>query len=399
MKLKKNGISVLMCVFGVVCGVGIPGGGIERISAADDSGYDWTRPETINIDDPAIVDHFDVNPSKILAEGWKAYQEKRYEVATRYYLAYVHQVRNDALNLYNLACCYGLLGRAETAAAWVTKAVEAGWKDLEHLRNDPDFQAVRDTEVFKTTVAALQAKLDREAFDPGRMMMLPSRGMIPVYIKLPADFDPDKTYPLVVGLHGYGDTAERFSLIWEERKLTGEFIYAAMEAPFAFQTGKDIGYSWFLRMDPVEHHDLMMTASDMTVSNVLAGIDRLKKEYRIDKVFLTGFSQGACLTFITGLKNPGLFAGIAPMGGWLDTDVVAENDLKAAKALPVLIVHGTQDSIVPYESGTKAEQVLKEHGFNVRMVSFDGGHTVSTDGLKALNQMMFPATHEGEENR
>lgn len=371
--MKTIWIGVLFMMF---CGA---------VSAA---GYDWTKPETIDINDSGLVENFDVHPEKYMAEGWKAYQEKQYEKATRYYLAYVHQVRNDSLNLYNLACCYGLLGKADQSAAWLTRAIEAGWTDIEHINKDPDFQSVRDSGAFKTVVAGLQAKLDKEKFDPGRMVMLPSRCMLPMYVKLPAGFDPEKTYPLVVGLHGFGDQAKRFSMIWEDREIGGDFIYAAMEAPYGFVNGKEIGYSWYLRMDPAEHHDLMYKAGEMTVGNVLAGIEHLKKEYKIDRVFLTGFSQGAGLTFITGLKNPGLFAGIAPMGGWLDTDVITEEDLKAAKSLPVLIIHGTSDTMVEYESATKAEQLLKDHGFSVRLLPFDGGHTVPVEGLKALKDMI-----------
>ncbi len=353
---------------------------------------DWSKPETIDIDNPGLVKNFDVNPEKLVIEGWKAYQDKQYEKATQYYLAYLQNVKNDAGNLYNLACCYGLLGKADLAAAWVEKAVEAGWTDMEHLKNDSDFLLVRESESFKTTMSNLEKKLSETKGDPGKMIMVASRSMIPVYVKLPAAFDPEKSYSLVVGLHGYGDNAEKYATLWDSNKLEIDFIYAAMEAPYPFSVGKEIGYSWFLRMDPAEHTELMDIAGGMTVSNVLNCIELLKKEYKTGKIFLTGFSQGAGLTFVTGLKNPGLFAGIAPFGGWLDTEIIKEDDLKAAKNLPVLIVHGTKDTMVEYESATKAEQILKDHGFAVRMVSFDGGHTVPVEGLMALKEMIIGKT-------
>lgn len=373
---------LIISLFIVFCGV---------VSAAD---TDWSKPETIDIDNPDLVKNFDVNPERLMVEGWKAYQDKQYEKATQYYLAYLQHVKNDAGNIYNLACCYGLLGKAEPAAAWLEKSVEAGWKDMTHLKNDPDFASVRETDIFKATVDKLEKKLMEVKSDPGRMLMVPSRSLIPVYIKLPAGFDPEKTYPLVVGLHGYGDNAEKFASLWDNRTLAIDFIYAAMEAPYAFQVGKEIGYSWFLRMDPEEHAELVNRAGGMTDANVLAGIDLLKNEYKIDKVYLLGFSQGAGLTYITGLKHPELFAGIAPFGGWMDTDIIMEDDLNSAKNLPVLIVHGSQDTMVEIDAARKAEEILKNHGFNVRFITFEGGHVIPEEGLKAMLDMVHSTTGE-----
>jgi len=355
------------------------------IAAAQNDGQ---SPDTVDIYDMNIVKQFDVNPETLMVDGWKAYQDKDYERAARFYLAYLQNVKNDASNIYNLACCYGLLGKAELAAAWVEKAVEAGWEDLEHLKNDPDFNPVRDSAVFKEMVAKLEKKAADKKGDPGTLLMVPSRSMIPMYVKLPADYDPAKTYPLVVGLHGYGDNVENFAKIWDSRDVPIDCIYAAMEAPYAFKVGKELGYSWFIRMDPETYGEVVSQAGEMTDANVLAGIAMLKEKYPVGKVYLTGFSQGAGLTFITGLKHPELFAGIAPFGGWLDTDIVTEDDIAAAKALPVLIVHGTEDTMVEFDAGKKAEELLKKHGLKVTLMPFEGGHVVPAEGLTALKKMV-----------
>ena len=209
-----------------------------------------------------------------------------------------------------------------------------------------------------------------------------------MYVKLPKGFDKSKTYPLVLGLHGYGDNAENYATLWDAREMETSFIYVAMEAPYAFSLGKDIGYSWFLLMDHEKYPKEVQKAGEMTVMNVLEGLKLIKSEYKVGNVYLTGFSQGAGLTFMTGLKNPELFKAIIPFGGWLDTDVVTEEDLKGAKDLPVLIVHGNQDTMVEFKSGKEAEEVLKKHGYKVELFEFDGGHVLPKEGLAKLVEMV-----------
>lgn len=349
---------------------------------------DWTNPETINIDNAELIKQFEIDPRTYLVDGWQSYQDKKYDKAARNYLAYLYHVKNDSSNMYNLACCYGLLGKADLAAAWVTKAVVGGWTDMDHLKHDKDFDAVRETEIFKTTVAKLEAKLSENKGDPGQMLMVPAQSMVPMYVKLPEKYDAEKTYPLILGLHGYGGTATNYAQIWDRVKRTKEFIYVAMETPYGFSLGKDLGYSWFVLIDHETYPEAVARGGEMTVQNVIEALNMLKKKYKIGNVYLTGFSQGAGLTFMTGLKHPELFAGIAPFGGWLDTDIITESDLKSATALPVLIVHGKQDTMVEFKSATEAEALLKKHGYKVELFPFEGGHTVPADGLNKLQEML-----------
>lgn len=358
------------------------------VTAVVSAAIDVSDPDSIDILDAGIVRQFDAHPEKLLKEGWTAYQNKDYEKATRYYLAYVHHVKNDSGNLYNLACCYGLIGNAELAAAWLEKAVDAGWTDMEHLRQDPDFEKVRNAEIFVETIDKLEAEQKKTKRDPGKLVPVPAYSMLPLYVKEPPAFDPEKTYPLVLGLHGYGDSAEKFVSIWDARELEINFVFAAPGAPYAFSTGKQVGYSWSPRLDPETNPDAVQRAGDMAARYVLECIEHLKKTYNINRVYLMGFSQGAGMTSLIGLKNPTLFAGIAPFGGWLDTDRISVEELKAAEKLPVLIVHGRQDTVVPFEAGEKTRQTLEKHGLTVEFLAFDGAHTVPLKGLQVLMKMV-----------
>ncbi|WP_077686651.1 alpha/beta hydrolase family esterase [Tessaracoccus aquimaris] len=64
-----------------------------------------------------------------------------------------------------------------------------------------------------------------------------------------------------------------------------------------------------------------------------------------ERVYLTGFSNGAMLSYRIACEAPGVFAAIAPVSG---TQLV---DCADAKQVSLLAIHGTSDPSVPYGGG------------------------------------------------
>lgn len=56
---------------------------------------------------------------------------------------------NESTVLYNLACMYGSLGRNAEAMETLRRAWEAGWRDVNWTRRDPDFASLLGTEEFE----------------------------------------------------------------------------------------------------------------------------------------------------------------------------------------------------------------------------------------------------------
>jgi len=77
-------------------------------------------------------------------------------------------------------------------------------------------------------------------------------------------------------------------------------------------------------------------------------LDHLLSNYPIDpaRIYATGFSNGAMLTHALGITFPNRLAAIAPVAGALYPD-----QKLPGVPLPVLIIHGTSDAIVPYNGG------------------------------------------------
>lgn len=67
---------------------------------------------------------------------------------------YLKRFPDDAVMLYNAACAHGRLGEVQDSAAYLRRAVRAGFHDFSHMRRDPDLRVIRDQPVFRAILDA-----------------------------------------------------------------------------------------------------------------------------------------------------------------------------------------------------------------------------------------------------
>jgi phospholipase/carboxylesterase len=83
-----------------------------------------------------------------------------------------------------------------------------------------------------------------------------------------------------------------------------------------------------------------------------------------------------------GLRRPEALAGIIGISGMLVAPERLQADIKSRP--PVLLIHGTEDDIVPFRSMDLASTALTAAGVTVEThVSPGVGHSVGQDGLAA----------------
>ncbi len=333
--------------------------------------------------DPGQWQFLTTSSRELEQAGNDAYQAGDYEEAARCYLEAVKLGLSNAGTLYNLACCYGVLGEGAAAAAALKASVRAGYEDIDHMNADPDFTNVKDDPDFVKALNDITVFFKNRQKFQGHISFVEMTHMGKYRIYFPAGHDPKVAARLVVGLHGFGDNPDNFMMLWS-RTTEPDFIFVAPEAPFAVNVGDGIGMSWSLWGEDEEFNE---KSAKMTASFVLAVIADVKKHNAVSDTFLCGFSQGGGLTFTIGLRNPGLFKGIIPMGGWLE-DGITDAQLAAAKALPILIVHGEQDPVVPYEAATGAKARLEKAGCKPELFTFQGGHIIHLDARTTALEWM-----------
>jgi phospholipase/carboxylesterase len=339
----------------------------------------------INALAPNAGDFLDFPLDSMRSAANRAYQAAHYEEAAHFYLAALEHDITSADDIYNLACCYGLLKKDTLAALYLTRATRAGFDDIEHARHDPDFDSVRASPVFVAAIESSAASAKRAADLKGKPLAVPAETFQTCFVRLPEGFDSTKAYPLLIGLHGYGGNAGNFAGLYE-RAGKPKLIYAVLEAPYAMSAGGAPGYSWVTWSESdstVERRSALMSSD-----YVAEACRRLAAQYHISGTWLLGFSQGCGMAYVTGIRSHDLLKGIIGFGGGFDTLRFSPADYEAAKGLRVFSAHGSEDRVVDPKYGAQSRDFLKRKGFDVTFAGFRGGHAVPEAQLKAAMKWM-----------
>ena len=173
--------------------------------------------------------------------------------------------------------------------------------------------------------------------------------------------DPNKTWPLMFFLHGYGDRGDNLFLL----PKASPFMFIREEGPLPF-----------IIVAPLlsENHTLFPDAyMDGALKEVLA-------DYRVDqkRIYLTGMSMGGEAAYRFALNQPDTFAAVSPLCAYLNNPSLAS--LETVKGLPVWAIHGDDDMVVLLIDGQRAAEALKKAGADVRFSVLAGhDHDVWTD--------------------
>lgn len=186
---------------------------------------------------------------------------------------------------------------------------------------------------------------------------------------------------LVILLHGLGaDGNDLIGLAphWAPFLPQAEFV--SPNAPFPCDMAA-YGYQWFSSQD---RSPPAVLAGVRAAAPILdAFVDEALAERGLDDtaLALVGFSQGTMMSLFVGLRRARPAAGIVGYSGRLLAPELLPSELRSRP--PVLLVHGTEDPLVPYASLAAAEAVLKQAGVAVDSMSCPGiGHSISEEGLR-----------------
>jgi phospholipase/carboxylesterase len=185
---------------------------------------------------------------------------------------------------------------------------------------------------------------------------------------------------LVILLHGLGaDGNDLIGLApyWARLLPTAEFV--SPNAPFPCDIAP-YGYQWFSSQD---RSPAAVLAGVRAAAPLLdAFIDDALAERALDDgdLALVGFSQGTMMSLFVGLRRPKPVAGIVGYSGRLLGPELLTSELRSRPR--TLLVHGTDDPLVPYESLAAAEAALKGAGVPVDTLTCPGiGHSIDEHGL------------------
>ncbi|WP_112309423.1 alpha/beta hydrolase [Pseudogemmobacter bohemicus] len=194
-----------------------------------------------------------------------------------------------------------------------------------------------------------------------------------------------KATSLVVFLHGYG--ADGNDLLGLADVLAPHLPGAGFMAPDAPEpcAGNPFGRQWFPipwldgSSEAAARQGLLAAAEDLN-----GFLDARLKEEGLEPAALAliGFSQGAMMSLHVAPRRSQPVAGIVAISGRLLAPELLAGEAKVKP--PVLLIHGDQDPVVPFEDMALAGDALVSAGFGTYAHVMKGtGHGIAPDGLGA----------------
>lgn len=186
---------------------------------------------------------------------------------------------------------------------------------------------------------------------------------------------------LVILLHGLGaDGTDLIGLAtyWARLLPTAEFL--SPNAPFPCDTAP-YGYQWFSSQD--RSPEAVLGGVRAAAPILDAFIDEAVAERGLadSDLALVGFSQGTMMSLFVGLRRSRPVAGIVGFSGRLIAPELLASELRTRPR--TLLVHGTDDPLVPYSSLAAAETALNAAGVPVETATcFGMGHSIDEEGLR-----------------
>ena len=184
---------------------------------------------------------------------------------------------------------------------------------------------------------------------------------------VPNAYDPATRWPLILALHGQGGTGDHYLGTWAQHAQTYGCLVVAPTAP------RELGW------DPIKGRDI-----------VLRALRDVRENFNIDpnRVYIDGASMGGHGAWRYGLAMPDTFAGLVSRCG--RPDEFAQLHLPNASCLPIYIIHGMKDAVVPLELVKPVYETLTRLGCEVEYrVDTKAGHSTFHEETPRIMQWLL----------
>jgi phospholipase/carboxylesterase len=186
--------------------------------------------------------------------------------------------------------------------------------------------------------------------------------------------------PLVIALHGYGDSPQGFATAFAGFEGRARIVIPHSDKPMG------TGYMWFKLHGVGDSKDSSSTAQMADAIMAFAAIVA-KTRPTVGKPIVTGFSQGGALSYTIAVRHPAAIAAAIPISGWFPRSLLPAARL--SRVPPVYAFHGDADSRVPVRMARDAKANLEAAGIPVTLREFPGvEHTIPSPMRAAIFEVL-----------
>ncbi len=197
---------------------------------------------------------------------------------------------------------------------------------------------------------------------------------MPYTLFVPSTYNAATPSALIVDLHGLNITPLQQILFDGTTDFAERFGFIVLSP-----MGYNVSAGWGGRVGvPVATAqlkpgtDVRYSASELAELDAVTALKLIRATYNIDKdrIFLMGHSLGGAGTYYLGGKYNDVWAGLAPVSG--ATGIPDAAAAERYKAIPMLIMHGDKDSIVPVVTSRRTVAALQAVGAPHIYLEFPG---------------------------
>lgn len=190
----------------------------------------------------------------------------------------------------------------------------------------------------------------------------------------------DQAQAVMVLVHGRGATAESILTLAREVDRPG-FAYLAPQAA---------GDTWYPYsfLNPIADNEPYLSSALALLAALFEYL--AQAGFPPERVMLTGFSQGACLSLEFVARNARRYGGVAGLsGGLIGPDGTPRDYAGSLAGTPIFLGCSDVDAHIPKERVQQSAEVLRQLGADVTARLYPGmGHTVNQDELAVVAEMM-----------
>jgi phospholipase/carboxylesterase len=195
---------------------------------------------------------------------------------------------------------------------------------------------------------------------------------------------------VVIWLHGLGDTGHGFAPIVPELKLADSlgvrFVFPhAPVQPVTINNGMKMN-SWY----DIKSMDLDNRADEVGVresADLVEALikDEIAKGIPSQKIVLAGFSQGGVIALHLLGRLEHQLAGVMAMSTYMCApQKLVDEKVAMNQQTPIIMMHGSQDEMVPMRIGVDAKNTLIDNGYNVKWFDYPMPHSVCPQQINQI---------------
>ena len=189
------------------------------------------------------------------------------------------------------------------------------------------------------------------------------------------------TAPVLVGFHGYAESAEHALARLSSSDETARWLRVAIQGLNRFYQRRtdEVIAGWMTRQD----RELAIADN---IAYVAAVMEAVAREWPVSRAIVySGFSQGTAMTFRAAAASARPVSGVIVVGGDIPPEI-PDKELRHCGS--ILVCRGRSDDWYSAQKFSADVARLRHAGVEPRAVEFDGGHEWNAAVIRTVDEFL-----------